>query len=129
MAYNYDEFLQAANNAGMLNRFSQTDLNAARTNPEYGYSLLRMYQNRDKATTAEQRLLADETANQLRRSYGVNSGQTGPVGMNMVEPYRTAIRDASVKGLDSTGANGGVVVAQNPAAESAKTQTFTRWKR
>lgn len=75
MAYNYDEFMKAASAAGMLNRFSEADLGAVKSNPEFGYSMLQMYQNRDKATTAEQRLLADETANQLRKSYGVTPGQ------------------------------------------------------
>lgn len=79
MAYTYDEFMRTAGSSGMLNRFSQQDLEAARANPEYGHSMLRMYQDRDRARTAEQRLLADESANQIRKSYGVGIGPNGPV--------------------------------------------------
>lgn len=115
MAYNYEEFVRAANNAGMLNRFSQADLDAAKTNPEFGYSMLQMYQNRDKATTAEQRLLADETANQLRKSYGVAPGLP-----------------ASAFGGDTDsvtrGGFGGSFDAKKSSTENTKSQTTTKSK-
>lgn len=70
MAYTYDDFVAAANNAGLLNVFSESDLNTAKTNPEYGMSMLKLQQDIGAATTAEQKLLAEEAANQLRKSYG-----------------------------------------------------------
>ena len=71
MAYTYDDFVAAANNAGLLNMFSESDLNTAKTNPEYGLSMLKLQQDIGAATTAEQKLLAEEAANQLRKSYGM----------------------------------------------------------
>lgn len=71
MAYTYDDFKNAATNAGMLNRFSKHDLDTATRSPEYGLSLLGLFQDEAKADTAEKRLLATEAANQLRKNYGV----------------------------------------------------------
>ena len=71
MAYTYDDFVTAANNAGLMNRFSQKDLDTAQKNPEYGLSMLSLIQDGDKATTAEQRLLTTEAVNQLRKNYGI----------------------------------------------------------
>lgn len=73
MAYTYDDFVAAANKAGLMNQFSETDLVTAQKNPEYGLSLLSLKQDELNATTAEQRLLATEAANQLRKSYGTTS--------------------------------------------------------
>ena len=77
MAYTYDDFTKAAQNAGMLQRFSQSDLETAKLSPEYGLSLLRLFQDEDGANTAEQKLLAQESANQLRKSYGTSLPASG----------------------------------------------------
>lgn len=71
MAYTYDDFKNAATSAGMMNRFSKHDLDTATRSPEYGLSLLGLFQDEAKADTAEKRLLATEAANQLRKNYGV----------------------------------------------------------
>ena len=76
MAYKYDDFVTAANSAGMMNKFTQQDLVAAQKNPEYGLSMLSLMKDYDSSETEEQRLLATEAANQLRKTYGV-TGQTG----------------------------------------------------
>ena len=77
MAYTYDDFVAAANNAGIMNQFSERDLTVARSNPEYGMSMLGLLQDISGATTEEQRLLATEAANQMRKNYGVyNTGST-----------------------------------------------------
>lgn len=78
MAYTYDDFVKAANQAGVMDRFSQSDLATAQKNPEYGLSMVGLMQDISKATTAEQRLLATEAANQMRKNYGVYG--TGKVG-------------------------------------------------
>ncbi len=68
-AYTYDDFVKAASGAGMLNAFSQDDLTISQRNPEFGLSLLKLQQDAAKATTSEQKLLAQEAVNQLRKTY------------------------------------------------------------
>lgn len=79
MAYTYDDFVAAANKAGLMNQFSESDLVTAQKSPEYGLSMLSLKQDAMNATTAEQKLLATEAANQLRRSYGVDSAFDGQI--------------------------------------------------
>lgn len=77
MAYTYDNFTTAATKAGLLNSFSDDDLTIAKSNPEYGLSLLQLRQEYNNASTAEQKLLAQEAENQLRTTYGgLNTGKT-----------------------------------------------------
>lgn len=86
MAYTYDEFMKSATNAGVLDRFSQEDLAVAQKSPEYGLSMVSLLKNINGATTAEQRLLATEAANQLRKNYGVygtNGTYAGSFGSQM----------------------------------------------
>lgn len=74
MAYTYENFTTAANNAGLLGSFSEDDLAIAKTNPEYGLSMLNLRKEYQGATTPEQKLLAQEAENQLRSSYsGINN--------------------------------------------------------
>lgn len=80
MAYKYDDFIKAANNAGMMSEFSQQDLLTAQKNPEYGLSMLSLMKDFDTSQTEEQRLLAGEAANQLRKTYGTTA-QTLPGGV------------------------------------------------
>lgn len=68
-AYTYDDFVKAASGAGLLNAFSQDDLTISQKNPEFGLSLLKLQQDASKATTSEQKLLAQEAVNQLRKTY------------------------------------------------------------
>lgn len=74
MAYTYQDFENAANAAGLLGNFSQYDLDLARRYPEAGLSLLSLKQDYGNATTDEQRILANEAANQIRSSYGNYTG-------------------------------------------------------
>ena len=69
MAYTYDDFVGAAQKAGLYDQFSQDDLTISQSNPEYGMSLLKLQQEVNSASTAEQKLLAQEAVNQLRSSY------------------------------------------------------------
>ena len=66
MAYTYDDFVSAAQGAGLYDSFSQDDLVIAQNKPEYGMSMLKLQQDFNGAATAEQRLLAQEAMNQLR---------------------------------------------------------------
>ena len=74
MAYTYDDFVNAANQSGLMGPFSQDDLNLAQKYPEFGLSVLSLKKDYNNATTAEQRLLANQAANELRKSYGNYSG-------------------------------------------------------
>ena len=74
MAYTYDDFLSAASSSGLLGEFSQADLNTAMKYPEFGLSILSLKKDYHNATTDEQRLLANEAANELRSSYGNYKG-------------------------------------------------------
>lgn len=88
MAYTYDNFLSDANAAGMMNQFSEQDLQIARRSPEFGLSLLSLLKDNGSATMAEQKLLATEAANQLRKSYGI--GSTGTVAASFANTYGKA---------------------------------------
>ena len=74
MAYTYDDFVNAANQSGLMGQFSQDDLNLAQKYPEFGLSVLSLKKDYNNAKTAEQRLLANQEANELRKSYGNYSG-------------------------------------------------------
>jgi len=52
-----------------MDRFSQEDLTAFQSSPEYGLSMVKLTQDIDGAKTAEQKLLAQEAVNQLRKAY------------------------------------------------------------
>lgn len=70
MPYSYDDFLSAATSSGLLGEFSQADLETAQRYPEFGLSILSLKKDYHDAATDEQKLLANEAANQLRSSYG-----------------------------------------------------------
>lgn len=74
MGYTYDDFMSQVNDAGMMNQFSQYDLDLARQYPEFGMGVLGLKKDYASATTPEQKLLANEAANALRKSYGYYSG-------------------------------------------------------
>lgn len=78
MAYSYDDFVAAANKAGLMNEFSQSDLTTAQQHPEFGMSILGFKQDVHKATTQEGKMLAHQAAEELRKSYGnYTGGETG----------------------------------------------------
>lgn len=92
MTYTYDQFVSAAQSAGMYDSFTSDDLTIARSYPEYGMSLLKLRQEYNGATTAEQRLLAQEAINQLRQSYTPGSSSYSYSGQ---EAYDKALQDAT----------------------------------
>lgn len=99
MAYTYENFTTAASNAGLLEGFSADDLKIIEKNPEYGLSLLKMRQDAAGATTAEQRLLAQEAENQLRTSYGsMNTSTPGSFQYGKDTIYQKLLSDATTPG-------------------------------
>lgn len=70
MAYTYDDFLKQANDTGLLGQLSKYDLETAKKSPEFGISILGLTRDINNAATEEQKLLASDAANLLRKSYG-----------------------------------------------------------
>lgn len=69
MAYTYEDFLKAANDAGMLNKFNVYDLETAKKSPEFGLSLLSLQKDADSGSS-EAKVLANASMNELRKQYG-----------------------------------------------------------
>jgi len=68
--YTYDDFLRAAQEAGLYGNFSQYDLNLAQQNPGAGMQILQAKQNWANAATEQDRLAANAAAEQIRSQYG-----------------------------------------------------------
>lgn len=73
----YEEFISEADKAGVRGQLTEQDLQVAKNNPEYGFSMLQLLQDSGNAHTPEQQLIATEAANQLRKNYGVYAGAGG----------------------------------------------------
>ncbi len=67
--YTYDMFRTAAQKAGMLNQFSPADMALAEKHPEAGLSLLSFKKDYARAKTNEAKILANEGAEAIRKSY------------------------------------------------------------
>ncbi len=93
MAYTYDDFVSAANNAGLLSKFSTADIETAKKNPEFGLSLLGFMQDEANATTSEGRLLAQEGANQLRSNVGNYTVGTDGVAVSTVQDIANQMKN------------------------------------
>lgn len=102
MAYTYDDFMSAAGSSGLMGEFSRYDLDTAKKYPEFGLSILSLKQDYHKAKTPEQKLLINEAANELRKSYGNYAG--GPQGSDYVSEGKIPTRIDEV--LDQIGSFG-----------------------
>jgi len=100
MAYTYNDFLSELNRTGA--KLSDADMATARKYPEFGISLLSLGEDFNKATTQEQKTLAHEAAEELRRSYGGYSGGTARGRYQLVPKADKQTSDA----LDRIGAVG-----------------------
>lgn len=118
MAYTYDDFVKAANQSGLMGQFSRHDLNLAQKYPEFGLSVLSLKKDYNNATTAEQRLLANQAANELRKSYGNYSG--GADGGSF-RPESKLNRQADDL-LDQLGSFGSFSYGEAPTYENAFAQ-------
>ena len=70
----YDDFMSAAQRSGLLEKFSDYDLQTAKKFPEFGLGILSYKQDYANASTDEQRALANAGANELRALYGSYTG-------------------------------------------------------
>lgn len=93
MAVTYEDFEKRAKDAGMLERFSQYDLDTARRNPEFGMSMLGFKTDYLNATTPEAQLLANEGANALRKKYGSYTGGGDGMEYNYMGSYGNKVDD------------------------------------
>lgn len=74
MAYTQNDFQKKLAESGLADKFSQWDMDTAMQHPDFGMSILSAKQDYNGAATPEQKLLANERANALRRHYGYYSG-------------------------------------------------------
>ena len=129
--YTYDDFTRAADAAGLTGSFDASDLTTAQKFPEYGLSLVSLKRDLGNAQTAEQRLLATEAMNQLRKnygSYGVGEGSNrsyatsfgSRINQQMEDignyaPYSSAYGDQISKALEDIGNYGDFTYSQDSA--------------
>ena len=118
MAYTYDDFVKAANQSGLMGQFSQDDLNLAQKYPEFGLSVLSLKKDYNNAATAEQRLLANQAANELRKSYGNYSGGADGGSFRLESKLNRRSDDL----LDQIGSFGSFSYDEAPAHENAFAQ-------
>ena len=118
MAYTYDDFVKAANQSGLMGQFSQDDLNLAQKYPEFGLSVLSLKKDYNNATTAEQRLLANQAANELRKSYGNYSGGADGGSFRLESKLNRRSDDL----LDKLGSFGSFSYGEAPTYENAFAQ-------
>lgn len=118
MAYTYDDFVKAANQSGLMGQFSQDDLNLAQKHPEFGLSVLSLKKDYNNATTAEQRLLANQAANELRKSYGNYSGGADGGSFHLESKLNRQADDL----LDQLGSFGSFSYGEAPTYENTFAQ-------
>lgn len=118
MAYTYDDFVNAANQSGLMGQFSQDDLDLAQKYPEFGLSVLSLKKDYNNATTAEQRLLANQAANELRKSYGNYSGGADGGSFRLESKLNRQADDL----LDQLGSFGSFSYDEAPTYENAFAQ-------
>ena len=72
--YTYEDFRNNAQSSGLLNEFSQADLQRAQSDPDFGMSILNYKKRYHNATSDADRAAANRGAEELRSSWG---GYTG----------------------------------------------------
>lgn len=82
-SYSYDDFIRLARAEGMLDRFSEADLQLARVKPEAGISLLSYKRDYAAASTDEARALAHAGAQRVRSMYGGYTAGEDGLGQTM----------------------------------------------
>ena len=90
MAYTYNQFLDAANNSGLYNKFSAYDLELAQKNPDIGMGLLSAKQDWEAANTAGDsaaKAAANARAEALRSNAYNTAGITSYTGGSWGNEY------------------------------------------
>ena len=111
--YTYDDWEKAAKSSGLYNEFSDADRRLAQQNPDAGMSLLSGKKEWHAATTDDQRALANQEAERVRRlNGGYTAGNEGkdyfltnsPAGFQTqayTDPYATQKTDTLAKAQES----------------------------
>ena len=92
MAATYSDFVNRAQQAGLLREFSDEDLRTAQMYPEFGLSILQSKQDWHNATTEEARKIANNNANATRNAY---KGMTAPSSFSYDAPKPTYSYDVN----------------------------------
>lgn len=92
--YTYEDFTKALKKSGLS--FTADDMELAQKYPEFGLSMISLMRDQGKAKTNEQRLLATEAMNQLRKDYGVYWN-----GENGSRSYATSYGSDIAKAMDA----------------------------
>lgn len=109
MAYTYADFERAAGEAGLSDSFTDDDKSIAQRYPEYGLSLVSLRRDLNKATTNEQKLLATEAENQLRKNYGSLPAPAQGTQQTQAQPQGSSMQQtADPTGMAGSGNRGGV---------------------
>ena len=109
MAYTYADFERAAGEAGLSDSFTDDDKSIAQRYPEYGLSLVSLRRDLNKATTNEQKLLATEAENQLRKNYGSLPAPAQGTQQTQAQPQGSSMQQtAGPTGVAGSGNRGGV---------------------
>ena len=109
MAYTYADFERAAGEAGLSDSFTDDDKSIAQRYPEYGLSLVSLRRDLNKATTNEQKLLATEAENQLRKNYGSLPAPAQGTQQTQAQPQGSSMQQtAGPTGVAGSGSRGGV---------------------
>lgn len=123
MAYTYADFERAAGEAGLSDSFSDNDKSIAQRYPEYGLSLVSLRRDLNKATTNEQKLLATEAENQLRKNYGSLTAPAQGTQAAQAQPQGSSLPQtsspATVSGSGSRGAVSAVGTGSTGTQSSA----------
>ena len=99
--YTWDQFEQAARQAGLYDKFSDADLGLARSNPNAGMSILSAKQQYGEAQSAEAKAQANARAEAIRSSYGgYTGGSSGSYyNLNPLSPiqYQDSAREQQTR--------------------------------
>lgn len=126
MAYTYADFERAANEAGLNDSFSESDRSIAQQYPEYGLSLVSLRRDLNKATTNEQKLLATEAENQLRKNYsGLELTPPAGQGTQASGSIPTQQSAGGSTGAASIGVGAGSAAPQSSATGITKLPAFS----
>ena len=91
MAYTYDDFYKSASGSGALSKFTQDDLKLAQQFPEYGLSVLNVYNQLGTSPTTEQKVLAETSIDQIRSAYKGKSSGSGNYYADQINGLLTQI--------------------------------------
>lgn len=95
MNYTYEQFMKAAQDAGLWESFSEADRRLAQNNPDAGMSLLQYKKDYAGSTNEQARILANAGANGIRKQYGGYTGGSDGSGYALTGEGNGSFNSAS----------------------------------